>query len=343
MAPGNCERRPVVEPETVDLYSCGEPLELVIHPSLDCNQPYLDLLHHSPFHRTVTGISLTLTVTFADVAASARNLELLQHLFTSSDQCVRQFYSEFYSYRDPTAVLKLFVHALNGGCPEVVMFLVEKFFEELTSDLKVAILEVSLWLATTAKSLEVCFQQLALRFGVNITNSSDMFCPLRLTCMYDNGDAAAFLIDHGADMYAENAQGCTVAYHAYKYGRYTFGMVLILFVSYTLHAWRVFDFIFVFYTIHIWSNQPQRDLVVFNGHHKFNKRHNNSKLPTVSVTWRASTWYVNSTKGMIFSLSFNCDVSYGFHFIFILLRFGMVFILVVLVLCHLHIYIKHIL
>ena len=219
----------MVEPETVDLYSYGGPLELVIHPSLDGNQPFLDLLHHSPFHRTITGISLALTVTFADVAASAGNLELLRHLFTSSDPCVRQFYVEFYSYRDPTALLKLFVHALNGGCSDVVMFLVEKFCEELTSDLKVAILEVSLWLATTAKSLELCFQQLVLKFGVNIRNSGNMFCPLRLTCMYDNGDAAAFLIDHGADMYAENAHGCTVAYHAYKYGRYTFGMVFILF------------------------------------------------------------------------------------------------------------------
>ena len=224
----------------MDLYSYDGPLELVVHPALDRNQAYLDLLHHSPFHRTVTETSLALTATFADVAASAGNLELLRHLFASSDQCVRQFYAEFYSYRDPAALLKLFVHALNGGCPEVVMFLAERFLEELTSDLKVAVLEASLWLATTAKSAEVCFQRLALRFGVNVVNGGNMFCPLRLTCMYDNGDAAAFLIDQGADMYAENAHGCTVAYHAYKYGRYTFGTVVSLFVFFmqivTLYA-----------------------------------------------------------------------------------------------------------
>ncbi|KAK7107061.1 uncharacterized protein [Littorina saxatilis] len=223
-----CERRPDVQPETVDLYSYPTSLDLVIHPSLDRNQLYLDLLHHSPFHRTITETSVPLTVTFADVAASAGNLDFLRHLFTSSDECVRQFYSEYYSYRDSAVLLKLFVHALNGGSTEVVVFLVETFLEELTSDVKVVILELCLWLATTEKSLVACFQLLALKFGVNIANNNESFCPLRLTCMYDNGDAAGFLIDHGADMYAENAHGTTIAYHAYKYGRYLFGLHRVL-------------------------------------------------------------------------------------------------------------------
>ena len=59
--------------------------------------------------------------------------------------------------------------------------------------------------ATFAESLEVSFKQLALRFGVNITNIRDMFCPSHLTCMYSDGDAAAFVIVHSADIFAENA------------------------------------------------------------------------------------------------------------------------------------------
>ena len=59
--------------------------------------------------------------------------------------------------------------------------------------------------ATFAESLEVSFKELALRFGVNITNTRDMFRLSHLTCMYSDGDPAAFLIVCSADIFAENA------------------------------------------------------------------------------------------------------------------------------------------
>jgi hypothetical protein len=221
-----------VNTELVDLYSCDEPLHIIIHPSLEQNQAYLDLILHTPFHRTISDVAVPLITTFADVAASAGNMELLKHLFESPDQCVRSFLAERYSFHDPKSILQLFVHALNSRSVEVVNYLVGKLGEQMMSDVKITVLEVCLWLATTDKTLEACFENLALTFGVNLMDNSDVYSPLRLCCMYDNGDAAGFLIDSGADMYNVNGEDCTVVYQAYKYGLHTFGKAKML---------RVFD------------------------------------------------------------------------------------------------------
>lgn len=159
-------------------------------------------------------------VTFADVAAAAGNCDFVQFLFTSLDHHIRHFYTNYYSYRNPAAILQLFIHALNAGSDGVIDFLIEFLAHDLYSDLKISILEACLWLATTDKSLEICFQKLALKFGVNLHDSQQDFSPLRLTCMYENSEMAAYLIDQGADMFAMKSDGNTIAYDAYRYGSY---------------------------------------------------------------------------------------------------------------------------
>lgn len=213
-----CDDQPRVMPENVDLRTYEGPLSLVVQPSLPDNTPLLDLLHHTALLHPGQSAPVLVTTTFAEVAASAGNVNLLQHLFTSSDQCVRQFYQEYYSYRDPDCLLKLFVHALNGGSRDVVLYLMGNFVDELTSNVKISILESCLWLATTDKTLELLFQELVQKFGVNLIDGSGDFTPLMLTCFYDNSSMAEYLVDAGADMYAETSDGCTVAYSAYKYG-----------------------------------------------------------------------------------------------------------------------------
>ncbi|KAK7476299.1 hypothetical protein BaRGS_00032492, partial [Batillaria attramentaria] len=215
---GECEDRPRFKPEQAELRSFEEYLFVIVQPALAHNQQYLDLLHHTALHHQAQSPSETITVTFADVAASAGNLRLLQHLFTSSNQCVRQFHLDYYTYGDTAFLLNLFLHALNSGSRDVVLYLTDKFMEEFTSGMKISILEVCLWVGMTDNRQEQMFQELALKFGVNLASYMHNYTPLFLTCFFENGRLAEFLIDHGANMYAAMSSGSTVASQAYIHG-----------------------------------------------------------------------------------------------------------------------------
>lgn len=220
----------------MDLHTCNEILPLVLRPSLESNQSYLKLIRHSVVHASSLVPSDFHTVTYADVAAAACNVNFLRLLFTSSERTVREFYTQYYSYQDSAAIVKLFIHALNGGSCEVVDFLTEILGDELTAYWKLVIMEVCLWLATTDKKINECFKHLVHKFGVNLKDECNKFSPLRLTCFYCSSDMAEYLIENGADMYVINSDGHAVSYDAYQYGAYTGKCIVYVFPMKVLNS-----------------------------------------------------------------------------------------------------------